>query len=69
MEGVASGEYFMLKTDRPILVALNSTANSWPVGSGTEGGAILLSGSTITHIYTNNESTTNLATIQVVVTD
>lgn len=69
MEGVASGEYFMLETDRPIQVALNTTALKWPVGSGSGGGAILLSGSEITHIYVENESTTNVATVQVAVTD
>ena len=69
MEGVATGEYFMLETDRPLLVALNSTAQVWQVGTGTTGGALMLSGASITHIYVQNESTTNVATAHLIVTD
>lgn len=69
MEGVDTGEYFMLETDRPILVALNTTAQVWQVGTGTSGGALMLSGASITHIYVQNESTTNVATAHLIVTD
>jgi len=69
MEGVAIGEYFMLETDRPLLVALNSTAQVWQVGAGTTGGAVMLSGASITRIYVQNESTTNVATAHLIVTD
>ena len=69
MEGVAIGEYLMVESDRPILVALGTTALYWPVGSGTKGGALILSGSSFTNIYVKNESTTNLATVHIAVTD
>ena len=55
--------------DRPILVALNTTAQVWQIGTGTTGGAVVLSGASITHIYVQNESTTNVATAHLIVTD
>jgi hypothetical protein len=69
MEGVATGEFLMIESDRPILVALGTTALYWPIGSGTKGGALMLSGSSFTNIYVKNESVTNLATVQIAVTD
>ena len=69
MEGIVTGGNLMIESDRPILVALGTTALYWPVGSGTKGGAILLSGSAYTNIYVQNESTTNLATIELAATD
>lgn len=69
MEGVATGEYLMIESNRPILVSLGTTVLPWPVGSGTKGGAVMISGSSFTHVYVENESTTNLATVQIAVTD
>ena len=69
MEGVATGQHLMIESNRPILVSLDTTVLSWPVGSGTQGGAVILSGSAFTHVYVENESTTNLATVQISVTD
>jgi hypothetical protein len=69
MEGVASGVNLMIESDRPVLVALGTTALYWPIGSGTKGGALILSGSAITNIYVKNESTENLATVHIAVTD
>lgn len=69
MEGVATGQHLMIESNRPILVSLDTTVLSWPVGSGTKGGAVILSGSAFTHVYVENESTTNLATVQISVTD
>lgn len=69
MEGVDTGSNLLIESDRPILVALGTTLLYWPVGAGTAGGAVMLSGSAFTNIYIKNESTTNLATVQIAVTD
>ena len=69
MEGVTTGEYLMIEADRPILVSLGTTVLQWPVGIGTKGGAVMLSGSSFTHVFVENESTTNVATVQIAVTD
>lgn len=65
LSGVASAGSLFLSTDRDILATLNTTTATWPVG---ENGALMLVGS-FTHLYVQNESTTNLATIDIVVTD
>jgi hypothetical protein len=53
-----------LQTDRDILVALDTNTSRWPVN---ENGALMLVGS-FTHLYLMNESTTNQATVELVVT-
>lgn len=65
MAGVSTAETLFLQTDRDILVAVDNNARTWPV---TEHGSILLVGS-FTHLYLQNESTTNQATVELVVTD
>jgi hypothetical protein len=66
MGGISTGENVLLETDQPILVALNSTNANAKV---TVGGAFMVSGGSFTHIYVQNESLTNVATVQAVVTD
>jgi len=65
MSGVSTGKSLFLQTDRDILVALDTTAKTWAVG---ENGALMLVGS-FTHLYLQNKSTTNQATVELVVTD
>ena len=65
MSGVATGESLFLQTDREIKVALDANTRLWTV---KEHGAVLLVGS-FTHLYVQNESTTNQATVELVITD
>lgn len=65
MSGVTTGESLFLQTDRDVLVALDDNSFLWTV---KENGALMLVGS-FTHLYVQNESTTNLATIELVITD
>jgi hypothetical protein len=65
MFGVETGEALFLQTDRAIKVSLDSSGNQWSVG---ENGCVMLVGS-FTHVYVQNESTTNQATIELVITD
>lgn len=65
MAGVETGVSLFLQTDREILVALGASSSTWTVG---ENGALLLVGS-FTNLYLQNESTTNQATVELVVTD
>jgi hypothetical protein len=65
MAGVSTAATLFLKTDRDILVAVEANDRLWPVG---ENGAVLLVGS-FTHLYLQNESTINQATVDLVVTD
>lgn len=64
--GVATAEYVMIETDNTIKVAFNGTATARQV---TVGKQLMVSGASITSIYMLNESTTNQATVEVVVTD
>lgn len=54
-----------LETNRVVLVAVDDNTKLWPLA---EHGAVLLVGS-FTHLYVQNESTTNVATVDLVVTD
>lgn len=63
--GVSAAETLFLQTDRGINVGINSTTAVWPV---TAQGAVLLVGS-FSSLYLQNESTTNTATVELVVTD
>lgn len=63
--GATTGVTLFLETNRAIKVAVNDIAALWPLA---ENGALLLVGS-ISHLYVLNESTTNLATVELVVTD
>ncbi len=65
LSGVSTAATLFLQTDRDIKVAVNSASFVWPV---SEHGALMLVGS-FTHLYVQNESTTNLATVELVVTD
>ena len=66
--GVGTGVYLTVKTDRPIQVSLDATTNPWNVGKSPDGGIVALAGS-YTHVYVKNNSTTNQATINSVMTD
>lgn len=61
--GVATGRHLILETDQTIKVGVDSTTNLWQISS-----ALMLVGS-FTNLYVQNESLTNTATVQVVVTD
>lgn len=61
---VTQGGTLFLETDRAINVAVNVTSHLWPLGVN---GALLLTGA-ITHLYVQNESTTNQAVVELVVT-
>ena len=63
--GVETAATLFLQTDREILVAVGVNTRTWTVG---ENGSVMLSGS-FTHLYVQNESTTNQATVELVVTD
>lgn len=65
LAGVETGSALFLQTDRAINVAVGTSTNSWPIA---ENGALLMTG-TITHLYLQNESTTNQATVELVVSD
>lgn len=65
MAGVATAQTLFLKTDRDINVCINATTKVWPV---SENGCIMLVGE-FTKLYLQNESTTNQATVDLVVTD
>lgn len=64
MGGVTTGTELLLVTDQPILVAVNSSSPQWTVGK-----SVMLSGGSFTQLWVQNESTTNTATVQVVVVD
>lgn len=65
LAGVSTGGAMFLQTDRAINVAVGTSTAVWPVA---ENGAVMLTG-TITHLYLQNESTTNQATVELVVSD
>lgn len=65
MAGVSTAGSLFLKTDRDINVAVGTSTKTWPVG---EHGSLVLVGS-FTHLFLQNESTTNQATVDLVVTD
>ncbi len=65
MAGVTRAESLFIKSDRDILVGVETTTAVWPVG---ENGCVMLVGS-FTRLYLQNESTINQATVDVVVTD
>lgn len=68
LAGVATGGHLMLETDREILVTLDVTTSKWQVGNGSALGALLFVGS-FTHVYLQNENTTNTATVSYIITD
>lgn len=63
--GASSGVTLFMEIDRAAKVAVNDIAALWPIA---ENGSLLLVG-TVTRLYVQNESTTNLATMELVVTD
>lgn len=69
MGGVATAARLYVESDQQILVAIDTTTTKWTVGKDQEGGVLLLRGTSFTHLYLQNENTTNTATIDVVVTD
>jgi hypothetical protein len=69
MGGVSTGKYLYVSVDRPVLIAVNTTTNKWPLGRGTKGGVVALISAGFTHVYFQNESTTNTVTADVIVAD
>jgi hypothetical protein len=65
LAGVETGKALFLQTDRAIQVSVGTSTSSWPIA---ENGALLMTG-TISHLYLQNESTTNQATVELVVSD
>jgi hypothetical protein len=65
---ITTAKHLMLVTDQPILVSMDTTTTQWNVGTSDDEGAVLLVGS-FTHVYVKNESTTNTATVDLVVSD
>jgi hypothetical protein len=61
--GVSTAHTVFLQTDRAIGVAVNDPAHLWPLNAN---GAMMLTG-TVSHLYVYNESTTNQATVELVV--
>ena len=65
MAGVSSAVALFIQTDRDIKVALDDNTFLWTI---KENGALMLTGS-FTHLYLQNESTTNQAIVELVLTD
>ena len=63
--GAVGGVTLFMEIDRAAKVAVNDAAALWPIA---ENGSLLLVGP-ITALYVKNESTTNLATMELVITD
>lgn len=61
--GVSAAEHLILITDRVIKVGVNSQTNLWPVSK-----ALMVVGA-FSSLYFQNESTTNTATVEYMVTD
>lgn len=68
MGGVGTGVFFEARSDRPILVSIDTTTREWNLGRGTEGGVVAVI-SSFTHVYLKNNSVTNQATVNVAVSD
>lgn len=63
LEGVDTGTMFSLLTDQEIKVSVDSQTYQWSVTQ-----YVAMTGS-FTHVYVQNESTTNVATIEILVVD
>ena len=63
IEGVDTAQAWMLTTSQTILVAVDDNSFLWPVKE-----FIMVVG-VVTHLYVQNENTTNTATVEIVVTD
>lgn len=68
MGGVGTGIFLEAKSDRPILISIDTTTREWNLGRGTEGGVVAVI-SSFTHVYLKNVSVTNQATVNVAVSD
>lgn len=62
--GVSTGEFLLLETDNTIKVGIDNQTALLTVGK-----ALMLSGSSFSNIYVQNESTSVEATVQAVVVD
>ena len=62
--GVATGEFLLVQTDQQIKLGVDNQTTLW-----TFSGAAMLAGSSFTHVYLKNESTTNTATVEIIVVD
>ena len=66
--GVTTGVYLEIKVDKPILVSLNTTTREWNLGKGTKGGVLAMI-SEFTHVYVQNESSTNTVVVNAAIVD
>ena len=62
--GVGTGEFLLVQTDQQIKIGVDNQTTLW-----TFSGAVMLAGGAFTHVYLQNESTTNTATVQLIVSD
>jgi hypothetical protein len=62
--GVTTGEFLLVETDNSVKIGVDNQTVLTTVNK-----AFMLSGASFTHIYLQNVSTTNTATIQAVVAD
>jgi hypothetical protein len=68
MGGVGTGVYLEAQSSRPILISLDTTTRPWNIGRGVLGGVVAVLGS-FTHVYVQNNSSTNTAVVNVAVAD
>lgn len=63
--GISTGAHIMIETDKPILVSFNGTTAQWQVGANNDGGVLLMSNTSFTSVYFQNESTSTEVTVHV----
>lgn len=68
MNGVDTGAFLAVETDRPILISLDTTTRQWALGRDTKGGMVTLLGA-FSHVYLRNNSVTNVAVVSVLIAD
>jgi hypothetical protein len=66
MGGVSAAKTLFLQTDRAIKVGVGSQTYLWDVAAN---GALMVQSTSFASLYLQNESTENLATVELVVTD
>jgi len=68
LESIAVGSVLIVKTDRPIKIAIDTVAQFVKVGGGDSGvgpGALFLDEGSFSHVFFKNESVSNKATVTV----
>lgn len=66
--GVGTGIFLQAKSDRPILISIDTTTREWNLGRGADGGVVAMVGS-FTQVHVRNNSLTNVAIVNVAVSD